>query len=116
MCRTRCTQFQDANTETKKVDGHNSEDPTGIAEMKKAWTIPLKDKKACSIIKDLNGDEIEGNFYTEELQKVIIDANTKFKIDKILASKGKGLSRQVLDKWSGYPDSFDSWILAKDLS
>ena len=66
-------------------------------------------------IKDLNGEEIEGSFYNEELQRVVTDYSTKYKIDKILQSKGKGLSRQVLVKWKGYPDSFNSWIYYKDL-
>ena len=66
-------------------------------------------------IKDLNGEVIEGSFYLEELQRVITNENTTYKIDKIVASKGKGLSRQVLVKWKGYPDSFNSWIYARDL-
>ncbi|KAF4519570.1 hypothetical protein B566_EDAN004777 [Ephemera danica] len=55
-------------------------------------------------IKDLNEELIDGSFYTEELQRVIVDENTTYKIDKIIASKGKGLSRQVLVKFIQHLD------------
>ncbi|KAF4518578.1 hypothetical protein B566_EDAN015729 [Ephemera danica] len=61
------------------------------------------------VITDLNGDVIEGTFYEYELQKVNINNDKAFKIDKILATKGKGVSRKHLIRWLGYPSQFDSW-------
>ena len=72
-------------------------------------TIPVYE------IEDLNGQPIDGKFYEAELQKVTFDPNANFRVDKILRTKGKGVSKQVFVKWKGYPDSFNSWIHAKDL-
>jgi hypothetical protein len=66
-------------------------------------------------IKDLNGETIEGSFYAEELQRVVTNESTTYKIDKILASRGKGVRRELFVKWRGYPDSFNSWIKASDI-
>jgi hypothetical protein len=66
-------------------------------------------------IKDLSGEIITGTFYEYELQKVAVSDETPFKIDKILDSKGRGISRQYLVRWKGYPPKFDSWVSAKDI-
>lgn len=66
-------------------------------------------------IEDLNREPIDGKFYEQELQKVNFDPNAEFKIDKIVQTRGKGNIKQVLVKWKGYPDSFNSWIYEKDL-
>ena len=59
-------------------------------------------------IKDLNGEEIKGTFYTEELQGT--DQNI-FRIEKVIRkTKDKALVR-----WKGYPDEFNSWVSLKDL-
>ena len=59
-------------------------------------------------IKDLNGEEIEGTFYREKLQKT---DQTIFRIEKVLR-KAKD---KALVKWKGYPDEFNSWVTLKDL-
>ena len=59
-------------------------------------------------IKDLNGEEIGGTFYREELQKT---DQTIYRIEKgIRKAKDKALV-----KWKGYPAEFNSWIPLKDL-
>jgi hypothetical protein len=67
-------------------------------------------------IKDWNGELIEGSFYAPELQRVEVSPEKFYKVDKILARRGKGSSREVFVSWSGYPSSFNSWIPAKQLS
>ena len=67
-------------------------------------------------IQDLKDEPIKGSFYAAELQRVLVDKNTMFKIDKIVASRGKGVSREVLIKWRGYSDKFNSWVLASTVS
>ena len=59
-------------------------------------------------IRDGNGEDIEGTFYGEELQKT--DQNIH-RIEKIMRKKGD----KALVKWKGYPDGFNSWIPLKDL-
>ena len=66
-------------------------------------------------ITDLKGEELKGQFYEEEMQKVTVQRNHLFKIDKILDTKGRGRSKRYLVKWEGYGDDFNSWIPAKDL-
>ena len=57
-------------------------------------------------IKDLNGEEIVGTFYENELQK----ANQKeFKIEKVIKRKGD----KLYVKWKGYNNSFNSCIEEK---
>ena len=59
-------------------------------------------------IKGLNGEEIGGTFYREELQKT---DQTIFRIEKV-TRKTKG---NALVKRKGYPDEFNSWVSLKDL-
>jgi transposase InsO family protein len=66
-------------------------------------------------IQDLSNEPIIGTFYAHELQKVIISADTVYKIDKVLATRGSGVSRQLFVKWKGYPEKFNTWIAASNL-
>jgi len=54
-------------------------------------------------ITDMNGEEIQGTFYEQELQKTTQET---FRIEKIIRRKGN----KSLVKWLGYPDSFNSWV------
>lgn len=67
------------------------------------------------ILKDLKNEPIVGTFYGKELQKVKYDPTTRFKIDKILRSRYSGNRKEVLVKWRGYPNKFNSWILTSAL-
>ena len=60
------------------------------------------------IITDYNGEEIQGSFYEQELQKTAQDT---FRIEKVL--KRQGDKCQV--KWMEYPKSFNSWIDTKTI-
>ena len=59
-------------------------------------------------IKDLNGEEIGGTFYREELQKT---DQTIYRIEKVI----RKTKDKALVKWKGYPAEFNSWIPLKDL-
>ena len=59
-------------------------------------------------IKDLNGEEIEGTFYREELQKT---DQTIFRIEGVI----RKTKEKALVRWKGYPDEFNSWVSLKDL-
>ena len=55
------------------------------------------------IINDLNGEEIIGTFYENELQKT---DQKEFRIEKVLKKKGD----KLYVKWKSYDNSFNSWI------
>ena len=60
------------------------------------------------VINDLNGEEITGTFYENELQK----ANQKeFTIEKVIKRKGD----ELYVKRKGYDNSFNSWINKNDI-
>ena len=61
------------------------------------------------VISDLNGEEIAGNFYEQELQKT---NQKEFTIEKVIKRKGNKLNT----KWKDYDNSFDSWINKKDVA
>lgn len=67
-------------------------------------------------IKDLQDEPIVGTFYEKELQKVTYDPTISYKIDKIIRSRRSGNIKEVLVKWKGYPDKFNSWVLASTLT
>ena len=54
-------------------------------------------------ITDSSGDEIQGSFYEQELQKT---SQEMYRIERIIKKKGK----KALVKWMGYPDSQNSWV------
>ena len=63
---------------------------------------------------DQNNEELKGTFYPEELQKVLLP--TRYRIEKVIHKKRqKGGKTLLLVKWSGYPDSFNSYIEEEDL-
>ena len=57
-------------------------------------------------ITDYNGEEIQGSFYEQELQKT---KQNIFRIEKIIRQQGN----KSLVKWLGYNDSFNSWVDSK---
>ena len=57
-------------------------------------------------ITDYNGEEIQGSFYEQELQKT---SQSTFRIEKVLERQGD----KCLVKCMGYPKSFSSWIDTK---
>ena len=60
------------------------------------------------VINDLNGEEIIGTFYKEELQGT---NQQEYRIEKIIKKKGD----KLYVKWKVYNNSFNSWIDKKDI-
>ena len=60
------------------------------------------------VINDLNGEEIDGTFYENELPKT---NQEEFRIQKVIKRKGDNL----YFKWKGYNRLFNSWIDKKDI-
>ena len=61
-------------------------------------------------IKDLNGEEILGTFYDQELSRASPEV---FRIEKILKRDKK--HGRVFVKWSGFPAKFNSWVPLSDV-
>ena len=55
------------------------------------------------VIIDLNGEEIIGTFYENELQKT---NQEEFRIEKVIRRK----EDKLYVKWKGYDNLFNSWI------
>ena len=73
-------------------------------------SIPLR-----YALKDYLGEEITGSFYEPELTKVLKDENSLFKVEKILRRRGRGNNREVLVKWLGWGDKFNTWEPASEI-
>ena len=56
-----------------------------------------------------DGTPIKGTFYEQDLQKVQLDNQSLFRVEKVMKRK-KG---QVLVRWKGWPSKYDSWIPSK---
>ena len=54
-------------------------------------------------INDLNGEKLVGSFHEKELQKT---DQKEFRIEKVIRQKGD----KLYAKWTGYDNSFNSWI------
>ncbi|CAP20774.2 Protein CBG24082 [Caenorhabditis briggsae] len=66
-------------------------------------------------IKDLADEKIKGKFYEEELT-LHKNIENKYHIEKILKRRTRNGKREVLVKWYGYPEKFNSWIPESNLS
>ena len=62
-------------------------------------------------LKDLNGNEIDGIFYQEELLKTNMKENDLYIIEKII----KKVGNKYLVKWRGYDDTFNSYVNENDI-
>ena len=57
-------------------------------------------------IHEWDGTPLTGTFYGEDLQKVTVQDDALFRIEKIVKRQGD----KVLVRWKGWPDKYDSWI------
>ena len=57
-------------------------------------------------IHEWDGMPLTGTFYGEDLQKVTVQDDALFRIEKIVKRQGD----KVLVRWKGWPDKYNSWI------
>ena len=73
-------------------------------------TDVLKTSPITYRLRDEAGEPIDGAFYSQEIQRVKPAAADKvYNIERVLKRKGG----EVLVRWEGYPEKYDSWIKAK---
>ena len=61
-------------------------------------------------IKDRSNNEVKGEFYEQELSKVIVDENPPFhRIERVLRTRKRKGKEEYLIRWAGFPAAFDSW-------
>ena len=65
-------------------------------------------------IKDLKDQEIQGRFYESELQKVAKNDNI-YRVEKVLRKRKRNGRTEILIKWLGWPEEFNSWIPETDV-
>ena len=61
-------------------------------------------------VNEWDGTPIKGTFYAQDLQKVLVDDDSLFPVERVL-KRQKG---RVLVRWKGWPKKYDSWISAKE--
>ena len=68
-------------------------------------------------IKDWDNNSIDGRFYEQELQKVVLpeEHNTVYEIEKILKRRSRRGVREVFVHWKGWHKRFCSWIPASEV-
>jgi transposase InsO family protein len=61
-------------------------------------------------IEDADGEPILGTFYTKQLQK--IQKSQEYRVERIIQKRTdpKTKVKQVLVKWEGWPEKFNTWI------
>ena len=59
-------------------------------------------------VEEFDGTSVQGTFYTEDLQKVTVDDDMLWRVEKVL----KRRHGQMLVRWKGWPSKYDSWIKA----
>ena len=66
-------------------------------------------------LKDYFGDPITGMFYEPELQRIYVDENTVYKIEKIEDTRTVRRKKESQIKWMGWPKKFNSWIPSSEV-
>ncbi len=61
-------------------------------------------------LKMWNDKPIDGRFYEQELQKVQVNAETEYKIEKIIKKRKRNGIAEYLVHWQGWDKSHRSWI------
>lgn len=59
---------------------------------------------------EIDGETLRRRFYPEEIQKVKVDENSVWLIEKLLKYRFRDKHKEALVKWKGYPAKFNQWI------
>lgn len=61
-------------------------------------------------LEDMLSEPLTGSFYQSELQRVHIDPEKLYKVDKVLKKRKVKGEKQVFVSWLHWPNKFNSWI------
>ncbi|XP_065654803.1 uncharacterized protein LOC136081418 [Hydra vulgaris] len=100
-------QASDKKNENIKGTFEKGYTPRWTEEVFTVSQVQFTDPPTYKITND-NGEEIQGTFYEQEMQKT---DQSIFRIEKVI----RKLKNKSLVKWYGYPDSFNSWVDKKEL-
>ena len=63
-------------------------------------------------ISDYNGEPVTGIWYDDELQHI---SNNQYRIERVIRQRtAADGTKQILVKWEGWPEKFNSWIREED--
>ena len=75
----------------------------------------LKTRPITYKVKDYDGELLVGSFYIEELQKVPMQKDRAYRIERVIRKRRRQGKMQYFVKWEGYPSSFNSWVSQEDM-
>ncbi|XP_070567254.1 uncharacterized protein [Ptychodera flava] len=70
----------------------------------------ISDRPPLYKLKDYDGEELEGTFYEQELQRVVKKDDDVFRVEKVLKTRKRKGKTEYLVKWYGWPAKFNSWV------
>ena len=63
-------------------------------------------------INDYNGEPVTGTWYDEELKHI---SNNQYRIERVIRQRtAADGTKEILVKWEGWPEKFNSWIREED--
>jgi len=68
------------------------------------------------ILEDLKGEGLTGIFYEDELSPYSETDESTYKVEKVLGKKTIKGKKFVLVKYKGWPDKFDEWLPAENVT
>ena len=66
-------------------------------------------------IADNGGEELEGTFYEQELQKIDKSDSDYYRVEKVIRSRMLNKRKEYYVKWLGYPGKFNYWVPAESV-
>lgn len=75
----------------------------------------IRGKRNTYKLHDLMNEEIDGSYYEEEIQEVVYNEESIFRIKSILATRNNNGRKESLVEWKGWPAKFNSWIPSRSI-
>lgn len=88
--------------------------PNWTEEVFTVSSVNMKHAPITYKLKDYHGEEIEGSFYRQEIEPIIVDDDV-YLVEKVIRRKRREGEEWCFVKWAGYPSSMNSWIRRVDI-